>query len=59
MVLSPNVIVKVRKVQTSMIYLVNISETVHAMTNVCETHIYEVIDDISVYLMIFAILWPF
>ena len=32
---------------------VNISETVHDVTNVCMKHIYKVIYDISVYLVTF------
>ena len=46
------VIFKIRKVQFGPLWFIwaNISETVHAMTNVSVKHIYKVIHNLSVYI---------
>ena len=52
------VIFKIRKVNMDLCdILTNISETVHAMTNVSMKYIYEVIYDFSLYIMTFDIGW--
>ena len=51
---------KVRKVQFGLLLSIkaNISEKVHAVTNVCMKHIYKVIYDLSVDLVIFDLGLP-
>ena len=52
---SLKVMFKVRKFQFGpLIYsLANISETVHAMINVCIKHVYKVVCNLSAYSMVF------